>query len=445
MAGSMLSFPRGFLWGTASAGYQVEGGNTTSDWTDWENEPGRIEAGQKSGRACDWWAGERWKEDFDKAAADGHRTHRLSVEWSRIEPEPGTWDMDALDHYRRMIVGLRDRGMEPMVTLHHFVNPRWVTERQAWESPAIVPLFEAYTRKVVSALKDHVTIWCTINEPNVFMLQGWVGGIFPPGKKKLGLAMEVARNILRAHAACYRAIHDMQPDAQVGLPVHFRPITAARPRAFDRWAARKQFETFSTVFPDAIRTGRIRGIFGSTAVPEAKGTMDWFGLNYYTADVVTFDLRKPGELFGSRAFPPGAEVDEAGVYASYPQGLAWSLEWARRTLGLPIYITENGFGDNADTMRPRYILSHLREVWRHIQAGGDVRGYYHWSLIDNFEWERAWTHRFGLYAMDIESLVRTPRKSARLFAEICKADGISAETVSRYAPELMEGFFEDKA
>ena len=297
----------------------------------------------------------------------------------------------------------------------------------------------------MAALKDHVTLWCTINEPNVLMLQGWVAGFFPPGKKKLGLAMKVARNILRAHAACYRAIHEMQPGAQVGLPIHFRPITAARRHALDRLVARKQFDTFSSVFPDAIRTGRIRSIFGSSPVPEARGTMDWFGLNYYTADVVTFDPGKPGELFGRRAFPPGTEVDDMGVYASYPPGIAWSLDWARRTLGLPIYITENGIGDQSDRMRPRYILSHLREVWRHIQAGGDVRGYYHWSLVDNFEWDRAWTHRFGLYAMDLETLARSPRGSAHLYAEICTSGGISSDIVSRYAPELMEGFFDTQA
>jgi beta-glucosidase len=440
--GSLLAFPRGFLWGTASSGYQVEGNNSTSDWTEWERQPGRIAQGQRSGRACDWWSGDRWQEDFDRAAADGHTAHRLSVEWSRVEPEPGKWDSHALEHYRRIVAGLRERGIEPMVTLHHFVNPQWLTERQAWETGSVVPLFEAYTRRVVAALRDHVTTWCTINEPNVFMLQGWVSGIFPPGAKKLGLAMEVARQVLRAHAASYRAIHELQPGAQVGLPIHFRPMTAARPRALDRLVARKQFNTFSSVFPDAIRTGRMRSIFGSTAVPEARGTMDWFGLNYYTADVVTFDLGRPGELFGRREFPPGTEVDDAGIYASYPQGLAWSLDWARRILGLPVYITENGIGDQADIMRPRYILTHLREVWRHIQAGGDVRGYYHWSLVDNFEWERAWTHRFGLYAMDPETLERSPRKSAFLYAEICRAGGISQDMVARYSPELADRFFE---
>ncbi len=184
MAGSVLSFPRGFLWGTASSGYQVEGDNLTSDWTEWEKQPGRIVEGQRSGRACDWWTGDRWKEDFDNAAADGHRTHRLSVEWSRIEPEPGKWNADALDHYRRIVAGLKDRGMEPMVTLHHFVNPAWLGAHGGWETPAIVPLFEAYTRKVVAALRDHVKLWCTINEPNVLMLEGWVDRDLSPGQEE---------------------------------------------------------------------------------------------------------------------------------------------------------------------------------------------------------------------------------------------------------------------
>jgi beta-glucosidase len=255
-------------------------------------------------------------------------------------------------------------------------------------------------------------------------------------------AMRLAVTLLRAHAAAYRAVHELQPRALVGLPIHFRPIQPAQPGfALDRWVARAQFDLFSSLFLDAIRSGRLRQVLRpAAAVPEAKGTQDYLGLNYYTADVARFDLTIPQELFGRRAFPPGAEVDDAGVYASYPPGLFDSLKWLRQFM-LPIYITENGIGDEADRLRPRYLLTHLRQLWRAVNFNWDVRGYFHWSLVDNFEWERGWTHRFGLYAVDTETQQRTPRTSARLYAEVCRSRALSSETVARYAPELLETMF----
>jgi beta-glucosidase len=442
MAEATHSFPKNFLWGTATAGYQVEGNNTNADFWPWEQGVGHVAQGHKSGRSCDWWEGRRWQEDFDRAAADGHNALRMSVEWSRVEPTPARWDEDALDHYREMVKGLRARGLEPVVTLHHLVNPQWVMERNAWETGEIVALFERYVRKVVSALGEYVNLWCTINEPNGVMYNGWVVGTFPPGKKDIFLALRVAHNILRAHAAAYHAIHALQPHAMVSLPIHFRPFEPAHPGyAPDEWVARTQFNMFSGLFPDAIRTGAMRGLFGRpTLIPEAKGTQDYFGLQYYTADVVRFDPTHPMEFFGRRSFPPGAEPDDAKFYASYPPGFYWSLKWAQQ-LGLPIYVTENGIGDQSDNLRRRYLITHLRQLWRAVNFNWNVRGYFHWSLVDNFEWDRGWTHRFGLYALDTETLVRTPRRSAQLYSEICKSSTLSSDMVARYAPELLESMF----
>ncbi|HLF03576.1 MAG TPA: family 1 glycosylhydrolase [Anaerolineales bacterium] len=432
-----FSFPENFLWGTAVAGYQCEGNSTNADWWQWEQGAGHIAEGHKSGRACDWWEGRRWQEDFDRAMNDGHTALRLSVEWSRVEPSPGRWDESALEHYREMVLGLRQRGLEPMVTLHHFANPVWVTEQSLWETGEAVTLFEKYVSKVMSVLGEHARLWCTFNEPNVFFGNGWVGGVFPPGKKSVPLALKVTQTVARAHAAAYRAVHASRPDALVGLPIHFRPMEPANPaNPLDRWVANTQFNLFSAVFPEALRFGKVRGPTGSILLPEVKGAWDFFGLQYYTADVVRFDLANPGELFGRRSLPPGAELDDAKFYASYPPGLAWSLNWARQ-FGLPIIITENGIGDADDKMRPRYVLSHLIEVGKALRQGFDVRGYFHWSLVDNFEWERGWMHRFGLYALDTDTQQRTPRPSARMYSEICTSRAITPAIVSRYAPELM--------
>lgn len=442
MAKATHQFPETFLWGAATAGYQVEGNSRRTDFWEWEQAPGRIARGDKSGAACDWWEGGRWREDFDRAAADGHTTHRLSVEWSRVQPAPDRWDDEALDHYRQMVRGLRERGLTPLVTLHHFVNPPWLAERGGWERVETVSLFERYVRRAAAVLGEFVDLWATINEPNVYLFQGWVGGVFPPGKRDLFLAMRVGANLLRGHAAAYHALRELQPAAQIGLPIHFRPILPAQPGfALDEWVARTQFDLFSSLFPDAIRTGRMRQIARpALAIPEARGTLDYLGLNYYTADVARFDLTNPMELFGRRTFPVGAEVDDAGVYASYPAGFFDSLKWCH-ACGLPVYVTENGIGDEADKLRPRYLLTHLRQLWRALNFNWDVRGYYHWSLVDNFEWERGWTHRFGLYAVDIETQTRTPRASARLYAEVCRGRALSSETVARYAPELLETMF----
>src|SRR5574341_1047672 len=435
MAEATHSFPSNFLWGTASAGYQYEGASANADFWQWEQGEGRIAQGHKSGRACDWWEGRRWQEDFDRAGTDGHTALRMSVEWSRIEPAQGRWDEDALDHYRQMILGLHQRGLEPMVTLHHFANPIWVAEQNLWETGEIVPLFEKYVHKVVAVLGPQVRLWCTINEPNVLFGQGWVTGVFPPGKKDTLKALAVARNTLLAHAAAYRAIHAGRPDALVGLPIHFRPAEPARAqRRLDRWVARTQFNLFSALFPDALHTGKLRHIVGALSVPEARGTWDYFALQYYTADRISFDLSLPGELFGRRSFPPGAELDDAGQYALYPPGLLWSLKWVQQ-FGLPSYITENGIGDANDKLRPRYVLSHLIELAKAVQQGVDVRGYFHWALVDNFEWERGWLHRFGLYALDVDTLVRTPRPSARMYAEVCKTRSITPDLLARYTPE----------
>jgi len=443
------TFPASFLWGTATAGYQVEGQSTNTEFWQWEQTPGHILGGRLSGDACDWWNGRRWQEDFDRAAADGHNALRFSVEWSRVQPARDRWDEHALDHYRQMAQGLRERGLTPMVTLHHFVNPLWATEpgRNIWETGEAAALFEQFARKVVAALGDYVDLWCTINEPNTFMVQSYVRGVTAPQKKDIRLAFTVAANLLRAHAAAYRAIHELQPNALVGLPVHFHWVIPSHDGyALDRWAAQEQFNSFSALFTNAVASGRLRRpVIWPVSVPEARGTQDFIALQYYTTDVVRFDLSNPTELFGRRGFPAGVELDDIAAkggdgYANYPLGMFESLGWAH-SFNLPIFITENGFGVKDDSLRRRYLIGHLRQVWRGVNFNWDIRGYFHWSLLDNFEWDRGWEHRFGLYAPDPDTQVRTARPSAQLYSEIARSHTLSSDMVTRYAPEMKEQMF----
>ncbi len=440
MIRAIHSFPRGFVWGTATAAHQVEGDNTNNDWWAWEQLPGRILQGHKSGKACDWWGG-RWKEDLDRAAQSGQNAHRLSVEWSRIEPSPAVWDEAALDAYRQILRGARDRGLVPMVTLHHFTNPLWVAEQGGWLHADTVALFERFVRKVVPALQDLVDLWVTINEPNIYSALGYVTGKFPPGEKDVRKSLQVARNMVLGHAAAYHAIHAIQPQAQVGLAHQFRGFRPANPRnPLDQWVARTRSDFVNALVPRAVHTGRFQSVFGSQRLPQAVRTQDFFGLNYYTVERMAFDPGRAGQLFGRGFFPQDADLSPTGFIANEPEGLWDALTWAQ-SYGLPIYITENGVEDDGDQLRPRYLATHLRQVWRAVNFNWPVKGYFHWSLVDNFEWERGWTQRFGLWALDVATQARRKRRSADLYEAVCKANALSSEMVATYAPEVWEALF----
>jgi beta-glucosidase len=439
MAEAGFHLPEGFRWGTATAAHQVEGQNRLNDWSAWEEQPGRILRGDRSGLACDWWGG-RWKEDMDRAAAAGQNAHRLSVEWSRIEPEPGQWDDHALTFYREMLAGMRSRGIEPMVTLHHFTNPLWLMELGGWENEKIVPRFETFVRKTVSALKDLVDFWCTINEPNVYAYCAVAAGTFPPGKKDIRITLRVMRNQVLAHAAAYHAIHEIQPQARVGIAFNYRGMIPHTASPLDGMVTGIQSRIFNDLIPMALQDGWLRFPIGRERVPNAARTQDYFGVNYYSCDHISFDLGRPGDLFSRRFYPEGSDLSDIGWNANMPEGMGQAIRWAN-AFHLPIYITENGIEDEADRIRPRYLIQHLHQVWKMVNIGISVRGYYHWSLVDNFEWERGWTQRFGLWALDPETQRRTERPSARLYAEICRENGLTSDMVRRYAPEIYPVMF----
>jgi len=439
MPQATFHFPRGFLWGSATASHQVEGNNTNNNWWKWEQE-GHTEG--TSGLACDWWGG-RWREDFDRAAEAGQNAHRFSVEWSRIQPTPDKWDEDALEKYRAMLRGLRERGMTAMVTLHHFTDPLWLEEKGGWETEAVVPLFERFVRKTVEALKEYVTLWCTINEPNVYALSGYANGAFPPAVNDIKRAVKVEANMVRAHAAAYRAIHEIQPEARVGYALHYRPMVAKNKWSpLDTLMRNIRYEGINMAFPSAISTGILKSPVGSYSVPEAKGTQDYLGLNYYSQDTISFDIRNSKELFTHSGFPDDADFSDTKFLANIPEGFYDSIKWAVQTYpNTPIIVTENGVECTDDHIRPRYLAQHIHQMWRAVNFNWPVKGYFHWSLVDNYEWERGWTQRFGLWGLDVETQKRTKRPSADLYAAICRENGLSSEMVAKYCPEVSEKIF----
>ncbi|MGD2159299.1 MAG: family 1 glycosylhydrolase [Anaerolineales bacterium] len=439
MVQASFNFPTGFVWGTATSSYQVEGQNKKNNWYAWEQE-GHIINNHTCGAACDWWGG-RWREDFDRASESGQNAHRMSIEWSRIQPTPDRWDEDALDYYRSMVRSLNERDLTPMVTLHHFTDPLWLSDMGGWENEDVSGLFESYVRKVVDALSEYVTLWCTINEPNVYAVNGYVRGDFPPGKKHLRSAFRVMENLVKGHAAAYHAIHELQPHARVGIANYYRGMKPAHNWSpLDRGLAAFQSRLFNNFFPLAASDGILRFPFVRKGIPEARGTQDFLGIDYYTQEFIAFNLMKSDDFFSRRFYDPEAEMSDTGLIANQPQGLFEALNWGRK-FNLPIIVTENGVEDADDHLRPRYLIEHLHQVWRGVNFNWPIKGYFHWSLVDNFEWERGWTQRFGLWELNTESQARVKRPSADLYAAICQENAISSEMVAEYAPKIIDKLF----
>jgi beta-glucosidase len=440
MPRATFNFPRGFLWGTATASHQVEGNNKNNNFWAWEQEPGRIINGHKSGLACDWWGG-RWREDFDRIIESGQNAHRFSVEWSRIQPTPDRWDEDALDHYREMLQRLHASDITPMVTLHHFCDPLWISEIGGWENEKVVGYFETYVNKVVEALSEYANLWITINEPNVLVVYAYLFGIFPPGKKDIRTLGKVYTNLLRAHSAAYHSIHNIQPTARVGFTINYRSTKPAyKWNPLDRYLVRLTDSSFNNAFPRAVHTGILKLLLIRKRIPEAKGTQDFLGLNYFTREFVAFSLLQPGNVFIRQFFSHEAELSTTGFIANEPEGMFEALKWGLQ-FKVPIIITENGIEDEDDSIRPSYLIQHLHQIWRGINFNWPVKGYFHWTLVDNFEWERGWTQRFGLWELDTETQGRRKRPSADLFSSICKQNNLSSEMVEQYASHIFDRMF----
>jgi beta-glucosidase len=337
---------------------------------------------------------------------------------------------------------MHERGIEPMVTLHHFTNPIWLAHKGGWENPGVIVDFQRYVRTVVEELGDLVPLWVTINEPMVYTVLAYLEALFPPGKSSLTASAQVARNLLLGHAAAYHVIKDVRPEAQVGIVRQCRVFEPSNSRStLDRWAAKLLHWIFNESFNQALISGRLRWPFGRGEVEGLVGTLDFIGLNYYTRDLVAFSLFSPQQLFTRRHYAEGAEMSDNGYGEIYPEGIREVLKMAR-AFKLPIYITENGLPDADDDQRPGFILRHLRQVWSAIQFGGaQVMGYYHWSLVDNFEWERGWAERFGLIYVDETTQARQMRRSGEMYGRICRSGVIDWELVAEYAPALLPKMF----
>ena len=429
-----------FFWGVATSAHQIEGGNIHNDWWTWEKN-GNIEGGATSGKATDHW--NRVEEDIRLAAYLNINSYRFSLEWSRVEPQEGQWDESAFDWYEKLLRLCEEQGIVPMLTLHHFTSPQWFSEMGGFSHPEAVSYFIRYVKKVVERLGTHVPLWCTLNEPMVMISGGYLGKFMPPGVFRPDLLPIVCNNLLRCHIQSYEWIRQQldgklegkfaNHPLQVGFShnmIDFRPHHILHPLEqlfsyyFDRF--------YNRSWLDAV-TGKKQNFGVPFFVPKGppvtealgKVSSDFVGVNYYTKAYVKWRPKDnvegvsddvPFGLFFARRREDRSDVG----WAIHPTGFKRILQRVSH-YGLPLYITENGIADRADRYRSDYIIKHLRVIGELMDEQTDIRGYYHWSLVDNFEWVKGFGPRFGLFHVDYETYKRTPRQSARVFRKIVKS------------------------
>jgi beta-glucosidase len=369
-----------FLWGAATSAQQVEGANDANDWHDWE----RAEASpvtEPAGAACDHV--NRYPEDIELLARTGLNCYRFSVEWSRIEPAPGRFSARWLDHYRAMAECCRGHGLAPVLTMHHFTNPRWVAADGGWEEPRTAARFERFCTAVAEAVGDLVAIAITINEPNIPALLGYENGVLPPGKRDREARLRVTETFIEAHRRAVEAIRRVHPRLPVGMAL-----------AMADWQA----------LPGGERELEDTRSLREDLFLEATGGDDFVGVNTYTRHRIG-----PDGWVGNE---PGVELTGAG-YEYWPQALEATLHRAWDvTRGRTLIVTEAGIATDDDARRVEYIDRSVAAMRRAIADGLDIRGFIYWSALDNYEWQHGYSQRFGLIAVDRQTQARTAKPSA---------------------------------
>ena len=412
-----LKFPDGFLWGAATSAHQIEGGNT-NDWSEWEKKSAeRLAKGAEakwqarktgqpsskfpemfdqknyiSGRACDHY--NRYGEDFDIAKSLNLNAFRISIEWSRIEPKEGEFNEKEIEHYRKVIEAIRARGMEPFVTLWHWTLPLWLSEIGGVSSKKFPLCFERYSQKMAKEYSNIVKYWLTLNEPTAVTSMGYLSGVWPPQKKNPILALRVFKNLGRSHNAAYKEIHQVSSSAQVG----FVNIL----NYFDPFKKKS--------YLDKLSVG-LANYFSNKKFFNLTNNNDFLAVDYYFHHRLKFPAKENNA---------NRNITDLG-WEIYPEGIYHILKDSKK-FNLPIFITENGLADAKDEKRAKFIREHLLWVHKAISEGVDVHGYFHWSLLDNFEWDKGFWPRFGLVEIDYETLERKIRPSALEYKKICETN-----------------------
>jgi len=422
-----FQLPESFLLGTATAPVQIEGGDKNHNWHRWCDKK-KIDDKSHCFTACDHW--NRVEEDVQLMNNIHSDTYRMGIEWSRIFPKRGQLNEENLAHYKNEISLLNASGIKPLVTLWHFSHPLWIEFQGGWLSRRTIIDYLEYISFIVNEFKDIVTDWVTFNEPNVYLTFGYFEGKWSPGKKgKVASYLKAAKHMIIAHQEAYDIIKSIQANSQVGVAHHLRVFQPVTKGFLSRKGAQLQRHLFQEIFMDPMTTGEWRSPLRNKLTVQ-RNYVDFFGLNYYTRDIVHGTWR-PDKLFGNRRVPADAPVNDLD-WEIYPEGLYQLCMELKARYDMPIWITENGTCDHKDIFRSSFIYDHLYQIDRAIKKGADVQRYYHWSLMDNFEWTEGYVPRFGLYHVNYNTQKRTLRTSGQFYADICKNKGVTEQAIETY-------------
>lgn len=408
---------RTFLWGVATSAFQLEG-SPHADWASWDpilNTNPDITNHYKL-----------YKEDLKLLKDLGVNSYRFSLEWSRIQPREGIWDDEALEHYQEIIDILNENRIVPMVTIHHFTHPIWFINKYPWHEEASIEKYLSYVEKVASTIKG-AKYWLTFNEPYVLLLGGYLEGCMPPGIKDGSLALRALKNILTCHGSAYDIIHSKMPDALVSIAHN---MTAFAPwrwwNPIDRLLSKIGNYFYNHSLLDAFLTGILTIRFPLRRAVEItvpiKDKLDFFGVNYYTRIHMRFNpFKRMGVELRHR------DIDGYGLtdigWEIHPRGLEKVLKYASR-LKVPLIITENGIATHDSQKKIKFMKKHVDMLEKSKQKGIDVRGYFYWSLIDNYEWLQGMDARFGLYRVDFKTMERKPTNAAAYYSYLIKSRNI---------------------
>lgn len=406
--------PDDFLWGVATSAFQLEG-SPHADWTSWD-----LILSERPDVTNHYTL---YREDLQLLKELGVNAYRFSVEWSRIQPRENIWDNEAVAHYQEVIDILIENNIDPMVTLHHFTHPLWFIKKYPWHDDASIEKFLIFAEKMVRTLKG-VRYWITFNEPYVLVLAGYFEGCTPPGLRNVPLGEKALKNILASHGEAYDIIHSKIPDAMVSIAHNMAALAPwNRWNPLDRLLSRIAKHFYNHSLLDAFITGTLSVKFPFKRAVEIpvpiKGKLDFFGVNYYTRIHMRFNpFKKMGVEMRHR------DIDGYGLtdmgWEIHPHGLEKVLRYASK-LNVPLIITENGIATHDCQKKIRFMRRHVDAVERCIKDGIDVRGYFYWSLIDNYEWLQGLDARFGLYKVDFNTLERKPTNAAAYYSYLIKS------------------------
>jgi len=390
------AFPKDFLWGAAISSYQAEGGNRFSDWWAWEMSEKRMAQLQKNGKNPEEFRSGKasefrnlFEQDLQIAKDLKHNAFRLSIEWARIEPEPGKLNYKELEYYHKVLSSARSKGMKTFLTLHHFTLPEWFAEKKGFVYHKNIPDFTNFSKLVAEKLGHLVDFWITFNEPEVYAQLSYLLGRWPPARANWTDFISVRKNLVAAHRIAYAEIKQVLPQAQIGFAKHAIYFETAR------------WNLVGRIFKFVADTW-----WNKSFVIKNLDRLDFIGVNYYFHKKFTWRLVDPPvERYSDMRWPLSPE----GFYGVLSE---------MKNYDKPIYVTEHGLADAADRDRSWYIRSSLEQLLKAREKGVDVRGYLHWSLLDNFEWDNGFDPRFGLVEVDYRTYERKVRQSAKDFAKI---------------------------